>query len=221
MPLLKGALIEYGSDFLGPLPNVLLFQYNPDRLERTIEVPARPSGAGARETDQAGEIPIEKITFTAKFDASDRLGEGSAVARAFGVGPELAALELMVRPSGEGSLLGMAIDAIGDAIAGSRGSDASQPIPRERYPRLLFIWGPTRVLPVYIHQMRITEVLYDRLLNPIQADVALGLTVIAPEHCSEDHVAHGAYTYSQTAKETLATINLANTAANVAEMITF
>jgi hypothetical protein len=221
MPYLKGALIEYASDFLGPLPNVLLFQYNPDQLVRTLEVPPRPTGAGARETDQAGDIPVEKIDFTAKFDASDRLGDDAAIARAFGVGPELAALELMVRPSGEGSLLGMAIDAIGDAIAGRSGNDPSQPIPRDRYPRLLFVWGPTRVLPVFINQMRITEVLYDHLLNPIQAEVALGLTVIAPEHCSADHVAHGAYTYSQTAKETLATINLANTAANVAEMITF
>jgi len=221
MPLLKGALIEYGSDFLGPLPNVLLFQYNPDRLERTLEIPPRPTGAAARETNQAGDVPIEKIVLTAKFDASDRLGEGSAVASTFGVGPELAALELMVRPSGEGSLMGMAIDAIGDALSGSGGRDPSQPIPRERYPRLLFIWGPTRVLPVFIHQMKISEVLYDRLLNPIQADVVMGLTVIAPDHCSDDHIAHGAFTYSQTAREILATVNLANTAANVVEMITF
>jgi hypothetical protein len=221
MPLLKGALIEYASDFLGPLPNVLLFQYNPDQLVRTLEIPPRPTGAGARETNQVGDVPTEKITFTAKFDASDRLGDDSKVARAFGVGPELAALELMLRPSGEGSLLGMAIDAIGDAIADRRGRDASQPIPRERYPRLLFVWGPTRVLPVFIHQMTITEVLYDRILNPIQAQVAMGLTVIAPEHCSADHVAHGAYTYSQSAKEALATVNLANTVANAAEMITF
>lgn len=221
MPLLKGALIEYGSDFLGPLPNVLLFQYNPHRLERTIEIPPRPTGAAARETSQAGDVPVEKIILTAKFDASDRLGDGAVVASTFGVGPELAALELMVRPSGEGSLMGKAIDAIGDAIGGRGGRDPSQPIPRESYPRLLFIWGPTRVLPVFIHQMKITEVLYDRLLNPIQADVVIGLTVIAPNHCSDDHIAGGAYTYSQTAKETLATVNLANTAANFVEMITF
>ncbi|HFE44149.1 MAG TPA: hypothetical protein ENJ18_01465 [Nannocystis exedens] len=221
MPMLKGVLIEYGSDFLGPLPNVLLFQYNPDRLERTLEIAPRPSGAGARETSQAGDLPVEKILLTAKFDASDRLGDGSAVATAFGIGPELAALDLMARPSGEGSLIGMAIDAIGDALGGRSGADASQPIPRERYPRILFVWGNTRVLPVFIHQMKISEILYDPLLNPIQAEVVIGLTVIAPDHCSDDHIAHGAYTYSQTAKEVMATVNLVNTAANIAEMITF
>ena len=39
---LKGVLIEYGSDFLGPIPNVVVFQFNPEKLARTIEVPQRP-----------------------------------------------------------------------------------------------------------------------------------------------------------------------------------
>ena len=44
--LLKGALIEYGSDFLGPLPNVVIFQFNPEQVTRTLEIPQRPTGAG-------------------------------------------------------------------------------------------------------------------------------------------------------------------------------
>ena len=221
MTYLRGALIEYGSDFLGPLPNVLLFQYNPDRLERTFELPARPSGSGAREADQAGRRPVEKISLTIKFDASDRRNANDALAQTFGVGPELAALEMMIQPVSEGAPLSAALDAIGDAIAGGRDRGVSQPIPRERYPRLLFMWGPTRILPVTIHQIKITEVLYDALLSPIQAEVALGLTVVVPESCSDDVVARGAYAYSQTAKDTLAAVNLANTVAAVAELIEF
>jgi len=48
--LMRGAMIEYGSDFLGPLPNVVIFQFNPESLTRTIQIPSRPSGGAARET---------------------------------------------------------------------------------------------------------------------------------------------------------------------------
>ena len=35
MSLLRGALIEYGTDLIGPIPNVVIFQYNPESLTRT------------------------------------------------------------------------------------------------------------------------------------------------------------------------------------------
>ena len=70
--LLKGALIEYGSDFLGPLPNVVVFQFNPEQVTRTLEIPPRPTGAAGRETSQAGEVPLEKLDLTAKFSAAAR-----------------------------------------------------------------------------------------------------------------------------------------------------
>src|SRR5216684_8355379 len=101
--LMRGAMIEYGSDFLGPLPNVVIFQFNPESLTRSIQIPARPSGGAARETTQAGEPSIEKITLKAQFSAADAVGMGSGVthvmARTMGIGPRLAALEKMVNPA--------------------------------------------------------------------------------------------------------------------------
>jgi hypothetical protein len=115
--LLKGALIEYGSDFLGPLPNVILFQFNPETLTRNIQIPPRPSGGTARETTQAGEPSVEKITFKAEFDAADGLNTNNVLARTMGVGPRLAALEKMVHPSNIiGGLIGAAMDAVGKAL---------------------------------------------------------------------------------------------------------
>jgi len=73
--LMKGALIEYSSDFLGPLPNVVIFQFNPEQVTRTLEIPQRPAGAASRETSQAGEVPLELVNLTAKFSASDMLGK--------------------------------------------------------------------------------------------------------------------------------------------------
>lgn len=222
--LMKGAMIEYGSDFLGPLPNVVIFQFNPESLTRTIQIPPRPSGAAARETGQAGEPTIEKITLKAQFSAADGLGTGNVLARTMGVGPRLAALEKMVNPASKLSgLLGAAIDAIGDALGlgGDGGDEPRAVIPREKYPRILFIWGPFRVLPVVIESMSITELQYDFLLNPIQADVSIGLAVNAIDTCSDDTVGKGALEYSNMAKDAQAMLNLANTIEQIAELIPF
>ena len=217
---IKGALIEYASDFLGPLPNVVIFQFNPETLTRTIDIPPRPTGGTARETTQAGEPSIESIDFTAKFDAKD---SGNILAIATGVGPRLAALEKMVHPKGPISgLVTKAFDAIGKAVgSGSGGGQPRQIIPRENYPRILFIWGPLRVLPVVIKSMSITELLYDFLLNPIQAEVKITLAVNEIDDCSNDVIGKGAFWYSNLAKEALAISNLANTAEQVRELIPF
>jgi hypothetical protein len=222
--LMRGAMIEYGSDFLGPLPNVVIFQFNPESLTRTIQIPARPTGGAARETTQAGEPSIEKITLKAQFSAADGKGTGNLLARTMGVGPRLAALEKMVNPASKLSgLLGAALDAIGDALGlgGGGGDDPRQTIPREKYPRILFLWGPFRVLPVVIESMSITELQYDFLLNPIQADVSIGLAVNAIDKCSDDTVGKGALEYSNMAKDAQAMLNLVNTIDQVAELIPF
>ena len=220
--LMKGAMIEYGSDFLGPLPNVVIFQFNPETLTRAIQIPPRPSGAAARETTQAGETPIEKITLKAQFSAADGKGTGNVLATTLGVGPRLAALEKMVNPASKLSgLIGAAIDAIGGALGAGGGDEPRQVIPREKFPRILFIWGPFRVLPVVIESMSISELQYDFLLNPIQADVNIGLAVNVIDNCSDDMVGKGALEYSNMAKDAQAMLNLANTIEQIAELIPF
>ena len=221
--LLRGALIEYGTDLIGPIPNVVIFQINPESLTRTMQVPERPSGANSRESSQAGEKTLERISFKAQSSAADELAENKVLARGFGVGPRLCALEKMVNPSSElGGLIGEALDKIGDALGLGGGAEpASQPIPREKFPRILFIWGLTRVLPVTIDSMRITELKYDFLLNPVQADVDIELSVTVSDPCSDDKLAAGALTFSTMAKEAQAIANLANTAEQIVELIPF
>jgi hypothetical protein len=221
---MRGAMIEYGSDFLGPLPNVVIFQFNPESLSRTIQIPPRPTGAAARETTQAGEPTIEKITLKAQFSAADGMGKNNFLARTMGVGPRLAALEKMVNPASKlNGLIGAAIDAIGSALGfgGGGGGDPRQIIPRQNYPRILFLWGPFRVLPVVIESMTITELQYDFMLNPVQADVSIGLAVITIDSCSDDKVGKGALEYSNLAKDAQATANLATTVGQIADMIPF
>lgn len=223
--LLRGALVEYGTGLIGPIPNIVIFQFNPEALTRTLNIPQRPSGANTREANQSGEVTIETISFKASFSAADELADNKVLARTFGVGPRLSALEKMVHPSAViAGAIGAAIDAIGSALGlGGGGGDtaASQPIPREKYPKIIFIWGLTRVLPVTINSMRITEVQYDFLLNPIQADVEIELSVMDTDPCSDDAFAKGALMYSNLAKEAQAMANLANTAGQIVELIPF
>lgn len=220
--LIRGALVEYGSDFLGPIPNVVIFQFNPENLSRTIRIPGRQVTSQSRETSQAGESPVEQISLTAYFDASDQLNDEHPLALMFGVGTRLAALEKMVYPAGRLSgLIGEALDAIGDLISGGGEDAPEQPIPRETYPKLLFIWGLTRIQPVIIESMSINEKLYDAMLNPIQAEVSLTLGVLPPDPCCQDWIAKGAQEYTSMVKEAQAMANLANTAQDIIELIPF
>jgi hypothetical protein len=219
---IKGALIEYGSDFLGPIPNVVVFQFNPEKLTRTIEIPPRPVNATTRETSQAGESPFERFSVDAEFSAADQRNSSNPIGLTMGVGPQLAALEAMVYPvKTPGGLLGAAVDAIGSLLGGSSQSDPTQPIPRVQSPKILFVWGLMRVVPVIIESMTINEIQYDALLNPVEASVTVGLAVITPCSCCDDKIAQGALSYTQMMQDTLATVNLANTVSAVVDLIPF
>jgi len=219
--MMRGAIVEYNSGLIGPIPNVVIFQFNPESLTRSLQVPQRPAGANNREQSQAGEKTYETISLKAHFSAADMLNDDKVLARAFGIGPQLASLEKMVHPSSEiAGLIGEAIDAIGDALGfGGEDEAPTQPIPREKFPKIIFIWGLTRVFPVTITSMRISELEYDALLNPLRAEVDMEIRINAIDPCSEDWLAKGAMEYSNLAKEAQAIANLANTAEQIVELI--
>lgn len=234
--LLRGALVEYGSDFLGPLPNIVIFQFNPDQLARTINVPQRSTSGRAARTPEpraASAPPTESFTLTAHFSAADDLGRGgalSAVPRVAGIGPQLAALEKMVYPTNIlGGLLGAAVDAVGNALGGGggggegegEGEEATRATPREQLPRILFIWGPWRVLPVQIQSLSITEQKFDFVLNPVQAEVQIGLAVTQFGRRSTDKLGKGALDYTKGVKEAQAALNLVKAAELALDIIPF
>jgi hypothetical protein len=226
--LLRGVLVEYSGAFLGPIPNIVVFQFNPEQLARTITIPPRNDSNDAqrpqRETGATVAPPTESFTITAHFSAADDLGRGgalSAIPRVFGIGPQLAALEKMVvPPKTPGGLIGAAIDAIGSALSGDDEKPATRLVPRERVPKILFIWGAARILPVSVTSMTITEQQFDFLLNPVQAEVAIGLEVASAPPDS-DAVAQGALTYTNMVKDTQATLNLVKAAELALDIVPF
>lgn len=212
---LRGALVEYSGDFLGPIPNIVVFQFNPEQLARTITIPPRheePTGGTQQQERHATSAPpVESFTITAHFSAADDLGQGgaSSIPRLFGVGPQLAALEKMVYPpQTPGGLIGLAIDAIGSALSHATEQPATRQVPRVHVPKVLFIWGAVRILPVSIKSLTITEKKFDFQLNPVEAEVTIGLNV-AGEPPDDDGVAKGALKFTNLIKDTQATANLA------------
>ena len=92
----KGALL--GLDPFNPAASVIVFQYNPETLSRTLTL--RASGAEA-ETSEALRItgpPSETISVSVEIDAADQLEQGSESAGKMGIHPALASLEMLLYP---------------------------------------------------------------------------------------------------------------------------
>ena len=230
--VLPGALVEYGTGVLGIPLNIVVFQFNPETITRTVNLPVASTtsdperSARRREHGQLAAPPLETFEITAHFSAADDLGKGgaaSAIPRLFGVGPQIAALEKMAYPSAGliSGLIGEAVDAVGDALGlGDDDEGATRSVPRQPAPRILFIWGPSRVVPVKIKSMVINEQKYDALLNPVQAEVRIGLEIPnAPP--SGDAVGEGALTYTATVKDAQAILNLAKAVELAVDVIPF
>ncbi len=60
-------------------------------------------------------------------------------------------------------------------LASILAQSGSKSITPAEVPVVLFVWGPSRVVPVRVTSVSITEQLFDQALNPIQAKVDIGL----------------------------------------------
>ena len=62
MGALKGAFINLGAGLLGALPNVVVFQFNPDRVTRTpsmVQPPPKDDGSGTHNAAQQPGQPSD------------------------------------------------------------------------------------------------------------------------------------------------------------------
>ncbi len=197
--LLKGALIAV--DPLNPVPNAVAFQYNPDTLTRRLEARAVSQEGDRGEALRLTGAPKETITLTIEIDAADQLEQGDPVTVANGLHPTLAALETMLYPSSASVIVNDVLSLVGTI----------EVIPLDG-PMTLFVWGPTRVLPVRLTSFSITEEAYDPLLNPIRAKVELSLTVLSYQDLSPLSPGYALFLTHHITKEALAKLNLFNNA---------
>ena len=200
--LLKGALV--GIDALNPLASIVVFQYNPDTMTRRLE-PRTMSGDGERgEAFRLTGPPKETISLSIEIDATDQLEQVHPLAVTVGINPTLAALELMLYPKSFSVILNTALSLAGTV----------EVFPIEG-PMTLFVWGPSRVLPVRVTSLNITEEAYDTLLNPTRAKVDLSLDVMSYHDLRVTNAGHALFLVHQVTKEALETSNLLGSAANV------
>lgn len=236
---LRGALVEFMQTMLVPLPNVIVFQYNPETMTHTWTQgeQGRGSGPGQGHPLAVKGLPGESFSFTLAMDANDMIADGSAVAKGIaevsGIYSRLAALEMLLYPSAAagGGLLGSVSASIsvggggsGFSLGGSAGGGTKREVPASTVPTVLFIWGPGRIVPVRVTGLTITEKLYDPLLNPTHAEAQLSLRVLTPDELAKlsdplSGVAKIAYSYSQALRQALAVANLANAAESVIGML--
>jgi hypothetical protein len=241
---LKGALVSFMPTFIGSIPNVVIFQYNPETITHNWTAPAAASsggagaGAGAGAATTSGDplavagVPGETFSFTLAFDAGDMIADGNPIsaglATVSGVYTRLAALEMLQYPSGafSGGLLGTVSSAIGAATSSLTGSSggATTTVPRSDVPVVLFVWGPQRIVPVRVTSLNITEKLYDTLLNPTHAEAQIGLRVLTPDEANAvqgemKFIAQAAYVYSQGLRQVQAMANLGDAAASIIGML--
>src|SRR4051812_48434222 len=109
--LLKGALIEFSERFIGPVPNIIVFQYNPEMMTRTLEVWSQNGGGESGTSNDTSHTaqpfdPPETFTLALELDAADALENPAAHPVAFisGVADRIAAMEMLLYPQGDSLL---------------------------------------------------------------------------------------------------------------------
>lgn len=192
--LIKGAIV--GFDLFNPLASVIIFQYNPDTLTRTLQAQtAGGEGADKSEALRLKGAPVETIKLDVEIDATDQLEKAEGNATSMGIYPQLSALEMLIYPKSALVIANTALMAVGTI----------EVIP-PMAPFTLFIWGPKRILPVRLADFSIVEEAHDVKLNPIRAKVSLGLRVLSYNDLPLTHPGYGLLIAHQVVKETMATI---------------
>jgi Contractile injection system tube protein len=192
--LLKGAIV--GLDPFNPLASVIVFQYNPDTLTRTLTAQTVGGNADRGEALRLKGPPEEKISLEVEIDATDHLERARPSATSLGVHPILASLEMLLYPKSD-------LVIANELLANTLGM--IEVIPPEA-PLTLLVWGLKRVVPVRLTQFTITEEAFDPSLNPIRAKVRLDLRVLNYNDLGLLSVGGALFMAHQVVKENMASL---------------
>ncbi len=233
---LKGALIHFSSQMLIPIPNIIVFQYNPETMTRTL-VPWKPREQVVYKDDAEaaqGRLkllnelaqpfdPDETFSLSLELDASDDLEQPfiNPVAVLVGVADRIAALEMLCYPPANEELntpINVTVK-VGNSLAEAAGVKT---LPRLEVPIVLFVWGAGRIVPVRITSFSVEEQQYSALLYPVRAKVTIGMTVLNENNLlniagetrdsAAVKLARACYKYTLGQKRGLATVKLAHSA---------
>jgi hypothetical protein len=202
---LRGAIVAV--DRSGPPTRIVVFQYNPDEVSRTIQ--PREGGGSGSDTHRAWGAPTETLSLTVELDATDQLEAGDPLAAATGILPALSVLEMLLHPS--------SINVITNSVLLAAGTIQILPA---KPPTAILVWGPARVVPVKLTNLQITEQAHNPALVPIRASVEVSANVLTYEDLPLADVGFGLSVAHLVAKEVLATIGgAAGAGAAIADLV--
>jgi hypothetical protein len=193
--LVKGGIVLVKPGTRDTILDVISLQYNPDTLTRTFQV----QGVGET-TDRSQALrlkgpPVETIKVEAELDAADQLefpDRFPDTAR-FGIHPQIALLESLAYPT------------VAQLNAeNARMSGGSLTIHPMEVPLAVFVWSASRIVPVRLTDISVTEEAFDPNLNPLRAKVSLGMRVLTVLDVGFEHPAGMLYLAHQSRKERLA-----------------
>jgi hypothetical protein len=194
--LVKGGLVVLDAAS-GAIQRTIALQYNPDTLTRSYQVQG-VGGEGGGERAQPFRLKgpaIESIKLEAEIDATDALEfpDRNANAVKFGIAPQLAVLEALINPTTT------ELQTL-DSLAAS---GTLEILPKEA-PLVLFVWSPSRVVPVRVTEFSVTEEAFDPSLNPTRAKVSLVLRVMTTDDLGFDHRGSSVFISYLRTRESLA-----------------
>ncbi|MEU4682482.1 hypothetical protein [Streptomyces xinghaiensis] len=182
----------------GTPQRIIVLQFNPDSLERSIAPQAAggtgDAGGGGSGGDRNEALRLkgpaeETWKFTAEIDATDQF----EIAAPDGIHPQLATLEMLVQPTTaqlrEASRLS------------KKGTIEISPI---EMPLTLFTWGSKRIMPVRLTELSVNESAFDINLNPIRAALSIGMKVLTVSDLPAGHRGAELYLAHLAQKERLA-----------------
>jgi len=194
--VLKGGIVLLDPDKFTVLPNgIIVLQYNPDTLTRTLKIKGAEEGGDRSEALRLYGCPAESIKLDAEIDATDQLEQPDQNPNTVqnGIFPQLAALETIVYPA--------SATLQNNFNLAQQGTLEIMPMLA---PFTLFVWSANRIAPVRITDLSITEEAFDPRLNPIRAKVSLGLRVLTVDDLNFSDKGGSLYMTYQRQKESLA-----------------
>ncbi len=195
--LLKGGIVLVDPD-TGVVQRIIVLQYNPDTLSRTLQVQSvAPESQNRSEALRLKGPPIETFKLEAEIDATDQLEQPGQNPNSvqYGVQPQLASLEMLVYPTSTQLLENNALAQTGTL----------EIAPMEA-PLSLFVWSRNRIVPVRITDFSVTEEAFDPNLNPIRAKVSLGMRVLSVDDVGFGDKSGNLYIAYQQQKERMSAL---------------
>jgi len=186
--------------------NVIVFQFNPESMRRTLAHRAPPAPADSKQGTAREDVlrvagpPLETIIMTVDMHAADQLDEPDDAANGataqHGLHPALATLELLMYPY-----------TVNTQKVEQQAAQGTVQVSNVDVPLVLLLWGASRVVPVKLTSFSITEDAFDTRLNPIAAKIELGMQVLTSMEFPDSSIGRDAFLAYQKSKEALALLN--------------